>query len=517
MNPRKLKVTNITKGYPVETYKDGVSVHELFQKQEGVTFDDFILLPNFIDFLPQDVSLKTRLSKNLNLQVPIVSSPMDTVTEHEMAIALASLGGLGIIHSNQTAEEQAKQVEKVKRFKNGFISDPITLSPNDLISDVLRIKEKFGFSGIPVTETGKINAKLVGIITNRDIDFETNVSKKVSDVMNSHLTTATVGVSLREANEILKISKKGRLPIIDEEGRLISLICRTDLKKNQDFPLSSKDSQKRLQVGASISTHLNDRERIEAVLEKGVDLLVIDAAQGYSSFQINLIKEIKQKYPELDIMAGNVVTQEQAAGLIKAGADALRVGMGPGSICITQDTMACGRSQASAIYATARLAREYDVPVVADGGIINIGDIVKALAIGASTVMVGSLLAGTKESPGDYFYSNGVRLKKYRGMASKEAIQERGSNRYFLDKEVTRVAQGVSGTVVDRGSMYEFLPYIVQGLKHAFQDIGCRDLIMLRNAMLNGNLKFEKRSHTSQLQGGVHSLHSYEKPIIGAD
>ncbi len=517
MDPRKLKVTNIVKDHPSQARNDGVSAHELFERKEGLTFNDFILLPNFIDFSPQDVSLKTRLSKNVSLQVPILSSPMDTVTEHEMATALASLGGLGIIHSNQTAEDQAKQVEKVKRFKNGFISDPITLSPNSLISDVLHIKKKFGFSGIPVTETGQINAKLVGIVTNRDIDFETDYSKKISDVMNSDVLTAMAGVSLKEANEILKVSKKGKLPIIDEDGRLVSLICRTDLKKNQNFPLSSKDCQNRFQVGASISTHPQDRERIEAVVEKGVDLLVIDAAQGYSSFQINLIKELKQKYPTLDIMAGNVVTKEQAEGLIRAGADALRVGMGPGSICITQETMACGRAQASSIYATTCLAREYNIPIVADGGITNIGDIVKALAVGASSVMVGSLLAGTEESPGGYFYSNGVRLKKYRGMASLEAMKERGSNRYFSEKEVTRVAQGVSGSVVDRGSMYDFIPYVVQGIRNAFQDIGYRDLVTLHYAMLNGNLRFEKRSYAAQLQGGVHNLHSYEDSVLGAD
>ena len=496
---------------------DGISVSELFEKQEGLAFNDFILLPGYIDFLPQDVSLKAKISRNLSVQIPIISSPMDTVTESEMAIALASLGGLGIIHSNQEPHEQARQVEKVKRFENGFISNPITLSPENTIFDVLDIKEKFGFSGIPVTENGENNTKLIGIITNRDIDFETDHSKKVRDMMSTDLVTAPAGISLIEANDILKRSKKGKLPIVDQSGNLVSLICRTDLKKSQDFPLSSKDENKRLQVGASISTHPNDRERIEAVLEKGVDLLVIDSAQGYSSFQIKLIQELKRKHPEIDIMAGNVVTKEQANGLIQAGADSLRVGMGPGSICITQDTMACGRAQVSAIYATTSHTQEYGVPVIADGGIKNIGDIVKALAVGGSGVMVGSLLAGTHEAPGDYFYSNGIRLKKYRGMASLEAMKKRGSDRYFSDKEKIHVAQGVAGSVVDRGSIYDFIPYIVQGLKHAFQDIGHKNLTELHRALKNGSLRFERRSQTAQEQGNVHNLHSYEKPIIGAE
>ncbi len=517
MDIKESNITDISKSYNHTKHYDGLSACELFKEQEGLAFSDFILLPGYIDFLPEDVCLETRISRTIKLQIPIISSPMDTVTEHEMAIALASLGGLGIIHSNQTLDEQVKQVEKVKRFENGFISDPITLSPENLLSDVFKIKKKFGFSGIPVTQTGKNHSKLLGIITNRDIDFETDLSKKVSEVMSCELVTASAGVSLKQANEILKKSKKGKLPIVDKNGMLVSLICRTDLKKSQDFPLSSKDENKRLQVGASVSTHPKDRDRIEAIIEKGADLLVIDAAQGYSTFQIKLIKELKRKYPYLNIMGGNIVTKEQAEALIKAGADSLRVGMGPGSICITQDTMACGRAQVSAIYATASLAKKYDVPIVADGGIREIGDIVKALSVGGSAVMVGSLLAGTEEAPGDYFYSKGVRLKEYRGMASLEAMRRKGSDRYFSDSDITSVAQGVTGTVVDRGSIYKFLPYIIQGLRHAFQDIGSKDISILHKKMSNDSLRFEKRSYIAQLQGHVHSLHSYQKPIVGSD
>ncbi len=499
--------------------KDGFSAKDFFKKEvDGITFGDFILLPGYIDFLPQDVALNTRISSKISIENPFISSPMDTVTESKMAISLALLGGIGIIHSNLSVEEQSKEIEKVKRFKNGFISDPITLSPHHLIEDIHKIKEKYGFSGIPITEDGTLKTKLVGIVTNRDIDFETDIKKSLKEIMTTDLITAPSEVTLEEANETLNISKKGKLPIIDKKGILISLICRTDLKKNQEFPQASKDDQKRLLVGASVSTHDKDRERIETVLQKGTDLLVIDSAQGYSSFQIDLIKELKKKHPQVDIMAGNVVTKEQSEALIKAGADSLRIGMGPGSTCITQETMACGRAQISAIYSTAMLAKEYNIPVIADGGITNIGDILKALSVGASAVMMGSLLAGTQEAPGEYFYKEGIRLKKYRGMASSEAMKNNhGSNRYFTRENSIHVAQGVSGSVIDRGSIYDFIPYLIQGIKHAFQDIGKRNIKELHKSLYNGDLRFEKRTHTAQIQGKVHSLYSYKKPIIGTD
>jgi len=497
--------------------QDGISAKELFNLKEGLTYKDFLILPGFIDFDPEDVSLKSRLTRNININLPVIASPMDTVTESSMAIALASLGGIGIIHSNNTYEQQANQVEKVKRFENGFITDPIVLGPNQKIKDVDKMKNKYGFSGFPITEDGTLKTKLIGIITNRDIDFEDDRNKCLCEVMSKNLITADENISLDEANNILRKSKKGKLPIINKNGCLVSLMSRTDLLKNQDYPLASKDSQKRLLVGAAISTHPQDRERIEAVIEKKCDLLVIDAAQGYSSYQIELIKELKRKYPEVDILAGNVVTRVQAQGLIKAGADALRIGMGPGSICITQETMATGRSQGSAVYDTADEARKNNIPVVADGGISNIGDIAKALAIGASTVMMGSLLAGTGEAPGQYYYKDGVRMKNYRGMASIEAMQDGGGKRYFAEDQQVRVAQGVSGSVVDKGSIFEFLPYLMQGVKHAFQDMGVIDIADLHQQMTTGKLRFEKRSHAAQLQGGVHNLYSFKKPIIGAE
>ena len=503
---------------PEGQWLDGYSAEELFKRGKGITYKDFLILPGYIDFSPQEVTLETRVSRNIALKTPVLSSPMDTVTESNMAIALALLGGMGIIHANSTIEEQARHVEKVKRYENGFIRDPVVLSPNHTIAAIDEIKEKYGFSGIPITEDGTLKSKLVGIVTNRDIDLEKNHDIKLSEVMTTGLITAKEGVTLSEANQILRTSKKGKLPIIDKEGRLVALMSRTDLIKNKDYPLSSKDKEKKLLVGAAVSTHPEDRTRIEALVEKGLDLLVIDSAQGFSSYQIELIKELKRIYPQVDIMAGNVVTMEQASALIKAGADALRIGMGPGSICITQDTMASGRSQATAVYYTARIAREQNIPVVADGGITNIGDITKGLAIGGSAVMMGSLLAGTREAPGEYFYENGVRLKKYRGMASLEAMESRGgAKRYNTEDQKIKVAQGVSGAVVDKGSVFEFLPYLMQGVRHAFQDMGCRDVPTLHERMVSGKLRFEPRSLAAQMQGGVHSLYSFKKPIIGAD
>lgn len=496
---------------------DGLSGRELFQSKEGLTYKDFLILPGYIDFVPDDVNLETKISRNIQIKSPIISSPMDTVTEFKMAIGLALIGGIGIIHSNNSIEDQTREVERVKRFENGFIKDPILLSPENTIADVLRIKEKYGFSGIPITVDGTMKTKLIGIVTNRDIDFEKSRNRKIKEVMTTNLVIAEEGVSLAKANEILKDSKKGKLPIVDKNGLLVSLMCRSDLIKNKEYPLSSKDSSKRLVVGAAVSTHPGDRDRVDALVEKGVDLLVIDSAQGYSSYQIEFLKEIKKKYPQIDIMAGNVVTSAQAQALIDAGADSLRIGMGPGSICITQDTMACGRAQASAVYHTALLAKKFNIPVIADGGITNIGDITKALAIGASSVMVGSLLAGTQEAPGEYFYENGVRLKRYRGMASLEAMDAGGGKRYFAEDQKIRVAQGVSGTVMDKGTISDFVPYLIQGVRHSFQDMGIKNIRDLHENLYTEKLRFERRSLAAQVQGGVHNLYSYKKPIIGAE
>ncbi len=493
---------------------DGVSGEELFSVNLGLTYRDFLVLPGYIDFNPSEVELDTKLSKNIVLKRPITSSPMDTVTESEMAIAQSLMGGIGFIHYNNSTEEQVALVRKVKRFENGFIKDPVILSPNHTIADLDATKEKYGFSGIPVTEDGTARTKLVGIVTNRDVDFEPNRETKLGAVMTTELITAEEGISLKEANNILKTSKKGKLPIVDKQGRLIALICRSDLQKNKDFPFASKDNSKRLRVGAAVSTLLESRDRVAALSEVGVDAIIIDSAQGNSSYQIEMIQYIKKSFPHIDIIAGNVVTQAQAANLIAAGADGLRIGMGPGSICITQDTMAVGRAQATAVYKTAQYAAKHGVPVIADGGISNIGDIANALAIGASTCMMGFMFSGTKEAPGEYFYENGIRLKRYRGMASLEAMNKGGDKRYFSESQKIKVAQGVSGYVVDKGSVLNLIPYLVQGLKQSFQDMGYRNISDLHSALRAGKLRFERRTESAQAQGSVHGLYSYTKPTM---
>jgi IMP dehydrogenase len=497
---------------------DGVSGSELFARTNvGLTYRDFLVLPGYIDFNPSDVVLETKLSKNITIQRPFISSPMDTVTEHQMAIAQALMGCIGIIHYNNTIEEQVEEVRKVKRYENGFITEPIVLSPNHTIADLDEIKANHGFSGIPITEDGTRNSKVVGIVTNRDIDFEKDRSLPLGKFMTTELITATEGVSLLAANDILKKSKKGKLLILNSAGKLVSLVSRTDIQKNRDFPYASKDENKRLRVGAAVSTLPESRERVAELHKAGVDVIIIDSAQGNSSYQIEMIQYIKSQYKDLDVIAGNVVTKAQAKNLIDAGADGLRIGMGPGSICITQDTMAVGRAQATAVYNTALYASAFGIPVIADGGISNIGDLANALAIGASTCMMGFMFAGTKEAPGEYFYENGIRLKKYRGMASMEAMKSGGGKRYFSEDQKIKVAQGVSGTVVDRGSVLNFIPYLVQGLRQSFQDMGYKTVVDLHKALRAGELRFERRSEQAQLQGSVHGLYSYTAPTMRAE
>lgn len=498
-----------------EHLQDGLSAQELFGKGTGYTYDDFILLPGHIDFSADDVNLETRITRRIKLNTPLASSPMDTVTEADMAINMACQGGIGIIHYNNTIQEQQELVLKVKRYENGFITDPMTLSPNCTIADMDAIKSRYGFSGVPITEDGKMGSKLLGIVTNRDVDFMVDRSQPLSAVMTTDLVTAQEGCTLDEANLILKKSKKGKLPIVNKNGEMIALISRNDLKKNRDFPLSSKDPiHKQLLVGAAIGTRHEDRERLAALSDAGVDIIVLDSSQGDSIYQIEMIEFIKQNYPRIDVIGGNIVTTQQALHLIEAGVDGLRIGMGVGSICTTQEVMAVGRPQATAVYKTAQLAREYGVPVLADGGISSIGHITKALSLGASMVMMGSMLAGTEEAPGEYFYKDGVRLKKYRGMGSVEAMNKGSASRYFSEGDKIKVAQGVAGSVVDKGSIARYVPYLVQGIKHGLQDIGTPSLAKLHESVYNNQLRFELRTNAAQKEGGVHNLYSYEKSVI---
>ncbi|KAI0021130.1 IMP dehydrogenase [Xylariomycetidae sp. FL0641] len=509
---------------------DGLGIEDLVdtKKHGGLTYNDFLVMPGYIGFPASDVVLDSPITKRITLKTPFVSSPMDTVTEEQMAIHMALQGGLGVIHHNCSAEAQAEMVRKVKRFENGFINDPIVISRTTTIGEAKALKEKWGFGGFPVTESGKLNSKLLGIVTNRDLQFEDDLSQPVEKVMVTDLVTAQSDITLKEANRILAASRKGKLPIVDTDGNLVSMISRSDLTKNLHFPLASKlPESKQLICGAAIGTRPEDKTRLKKLVEAGLDIVILDSSQGNSLYQIDMIKWIKQEFPGLDVIGGNVVTREQAANLIAAGVDGLRIGMGSGSACITQEVMAVGRPQAAAVYSVSNFAAKFGVPCIADGGVQNVGHIVKGLALGASTVMMGGLLAGTTESPGTSFVSReGKLVKAYRGMGSIDAMQDKkagagskntqasnaGTARYFSEGDSVLVAQGVSGAVAHRGSISNFIPYLAAGLRHSLQDCGQSSLKLLHEAAADGTLRFEIRTASAQLEGGV-NMESYEKKL----
>ncbi|PLB37843.1 putative IMP dehydrogenase [Aspergillus candidus] len=511
--------------------RDGLDVDTLLDsdKHGALTYNDFLILPGYIGFPASDVVLDTPVTKRVTLKTPLVSSPMDTVTEHNMAIHMALLGGLGVIHHNCSPDEQAEMVRKVKRYENGFILDPVVLAPTATVGEAKELKAKWGFGGFPVTENGTLRSKIIGMVTSRDIQFHNNSSDPVTNVMSTDLITAPAGTTLAEANDVLRSSKKGKLPIVDDNGNIVSLLSRSDLMKNLHYPLASKLPQsKQLICAAAIGTREEDKNRLKLLVEAGLDIVVLDSSQGNSLYQMEMIKWVKQAFPEIDVIGGNVVTREQAASLIAAGVDGLRIGMGSGSACITQEVMAVGRPQAVAVRSVTSFAARFGVPCIADGGVQNVGHIVKGLAMGASTVMMGGLLAGTTESPGEYFVSNeGQLVKAYRGMGSIAAMEDKkagagskdskasnaGTARYFSEKDRVLVAQGVAGSVLDRGSVTKFIPYLVAGVQHSLQDIGVESLDALHKGVDGGVVRFEVRSASAMTEGNVHGLHSYDKKL----
>jgi len=447
-----------------------------YELKKGLTFDDLLLVPGHSSVLPSQVDVKTRLSKNISLNIPIVSAAMDTVTESETAITMARQGGIGFIHKNMSVERQALEVEKVKKSESGMIVDPITVEPEQNIREVLDIMKRYRISGVPVVKDGN----LVGIITNRDLRFETDLDQKVEAVMTKeNLATAKVGITLEESKAILHARRIEKLLVVDDEGKLKGLITIKDIEKIRKYPNSCKDELGRLRVGAAVGTGPDTEERVAALKEADVDVIVVDTAHGHSAGVIRTVETIKKMYPDLECVAGNVATAEGTRALIEAGADAVKVGVGPGSICTTRVVAGVGVPQMTAIMDCAEEAAKYDIPIIADGGIKYSGDITKALAGGARTVMIGSLFAGTEESPGETILFQGRTYKVYRGMGSLEAMKEGSRDRYFQEEageEDKLVPEGIVGRVPYRGPLADTIYQLIGGLRAGMGYLGCANI-----------------------------------------
>ena len=470
--------------------------------EEALTFDDVLLIPAFSNVLPKEVAVSTKFSRNITLNMPLLSAAMDTVTESAMAIAMAREGGIGIIHKNMSIQRQAQEVKKVKRAENGMIIDPLTITPESTVKDALDMMKKYKIGGIPVVD--KKN-KLIGIVTNRDLRFEKNVDNKISNIMTKeNLITTKIGINLDDAADILQKHKIEKLPVVDNDGTLIGLITYKDIVKAKDRPLSSKDSDGRLRVAAAIGTGADSTERAKALVEAGVDAIVIDTAHGHSSAVINKLREIKKLFgSKIDTIVGNIATAQAAIMLVEAGADAVKVGIGPGSICTTRVVAGVGVPQVSAIYNVAEALQGLDIPVIADGGIRYSGDIVKALAAGASSVMIGSLFAGVDESPGETIIFQGRKFKSYRGMGSLEAMQEGSKDRYFQEseKEVNKlVPEGIVSRVAYKGTLNEVFYQLIGGLKSGMGYCGAKNLKELKKA------KFVKITNSGLLESHPHDV-----------
>lgn len=452
-------------------------------EKEGLSFDDVLLVPAESDVLPNEVDTSTRLTRNIRLNIPICSAAMDTVTESRLAIALAREGGIGIIHRNCAIEEQVSEVDKVKRSESGMIIKPITLPPNATVAEALELMSRYKISGVPITENGGVNEKLLGIITNRDVRFLERTDQPVSEVMTKeNLITAREGVTLEEAKRILYLNRIEKLPVVDEEFRLKGLITIKDIDKLMKYPNACKDEKGRLRVGAAIGASAN-LEEVAALVEAGVDVLVIDTAHGHSKRVIRATEKIKAVYGDVDLIVGNVATAEATRALIEAGADAVKVGVGPGSVCTTRVVTGVGVPQITAISECAEEADKYDIPIIADGGIRYSGDIVKAIAAGASSVMIGSLFAGTEEAPGEEVIYQGRRFKVYRGMGSLAAMKDRGGRERYLQGTADTsklVPEGIEGRVPYKGKLSDFVYQLVGGLKAGMGYCGANNIEELR-------------------------------------
>lgn len=448
--------------------------------REGLTFDDVMLIPAAAEVQPRDVDTTTNLTKELKLNIPLMSAGMDTVTESRMAIAIAREGGIGVIHKNMPIERQALEVDRVKRSEHGIIADPIYLSPDSRVSEALVLMERYRISGVPITVEGK----LVGILTNRDLRFERDFTKRIEDVMTKdNLVTAPLGTTVDQAKEILKQYKIEKLPIVDDKFMLRGLVTIKDIEKTRQYPNSAKDKRGRLIVAAAVGVTSDTMERVEALVKANVDALVVDTAHGHSRGVIDLVARIKNEYPDVAVIAGNVATSEGTRDLIKAGADAVKVGMGPGSICTTRVIAGIGVPQVTAVYDCASEAKNYGIPVIADGGIKYSGDITKAIAAGADVVMLGSLLAGTEESPGDIEIYQGRSYKVYRGMGSLAAMKGGSRDRYFQEETESDnklVPEGVEGRVPFKGSLSETVYQLIGGLRAGMGYAGTRNIYELK-------------------------------------
>lgn len=452
-------------------------------QMDGLTFDDVLLIPAYSEVLPRNVNLKTRFSRNITLNVPLVSAAMDTVTEAQLAIAIAREGGIGVIHKNMSIAEQARQVHAVKRAENGMIYDPVTIRRGSTVRDALAMMEEYHIGGIPVVDDNK---KLVGIVTNRDLRFERDANRLIDEVMTSKdIVTTTQSTNLEEAADILQTYKIEKLPVVDSEGHLVGLVTYKDITKAKDKPNACKDALGRLRVAAGIGVTADSMERADALVAAGVDAIVIDTAHGHSQGVVGVLRAVKQKYPEIDVVVGNIATGDAARYLVENGADGVKVGIGPGSICTTRIIAGVGVPQLSAVYDVAKALADTDVPLIADGGIRYSGDIVKALAAGAHSVMLGGMLAGVEESPGDTIIFNGRKYKSYRGMGSLEAMEKGSKDRYFQAGETDSkklVPEGIAARVPYKGTLYETVFQMLGGLRAGMGYCGAANIDALHNA-----------------------------------